>query len=322
MTNLLPIFVQVILPVALVWGIGFLGRRLLHLDPKPLSRAGLYLLTPAVIFVALMDSQITAAESGRIIAAVVLLAVGLFLLSSLLARLLGLAGEERSAFLLSSIFINAVNYGFPTVLLALGSAGLERAAVFAVGHAFLSNTAGAYIAARGRAGGAREALRQVLGIPMFYAVALATILRLVGFSFSGTVSIGGMEIALLPSVYQAIKFLAQAAIPVFMLVLGMQLGEQMSGTRQPSTPRSILAMSLAGVSRLVISPLLAWGLTVLLGLQGLAARTTILEAAMPGAVITVILAIEFNAKPRFVTTVVVWTTLASMVTLTLLLSLW
>jgi hypothetical protein len=45
-------------------------------------------------------------------------------------------------------------------------------------------------------------------------------------------------------------------------------------------------------------------------------------AAMPSAVLMVILAIEFDARPRFVSTVVAGTTLASMVTLTVLLSLW
>ncbi|MGB9723430.1 MAG: AEC family transporter [Chloroflexia bacterium] len=318
MKNLLPIFVQVILPLALVWLAGFLGRRLLHLDPRPFSRAGLYLLTPAVIFTTLMEAEITLQESGRILLLVLLLAGLLILLSRLQLYFLRLSPGEGSALTLSAVFINSVNYGFPATLLALGPAGLERAAVFAVGHAFLVNTIGAYIAARGRAGSLRETLSQVARIPMFYAVALAVLLRLAGVSFSGTFALWGLEIPLLPSLYQAVKLLSQAAIPVFMLVLGMQLGVE---DADPLPRRLYLPLFLAGLTRLVLSPLLAWGLALLLGLSGIAAQAAILEAAMPSAVITVILATEFDTQPRLVSQVVVWTTLFSMVTLTLLLGL-
>lgn len=321
MANLLRILVEVILPLALVWLVGFLGQRLLHLDPQPFSRAGLYLLTPAVIFTTLMDSQITAEESGRILLVVVLLVGALWLISMLQALLLRLGPVERGTLQLSSIFINAVNYGFPATLLALGPLGLERAAVFAVGHALLNNTLGAFIAARGRAGGARAALRQVLRIPMVYAVLLAVVLRLLGVSFAGQFSLGGAEIALLPSVYVAIKLLSQAAVPVFMLVLGMQLGSR--PREGQDHPRRQLPLALvAGLNRLVLSPVLAAAMVWACGLQGLAARATVLEAAMPTAVLSVILATEFEAQPRFVGTVVVGTTLASVVTVTALLSLW
>ena len=321
MTNPVPIFIQVILPLALVWGVGYLGRRVLKLDPQPFARAGLYLLTPTVIFVTLMESKITLAEGGRIVLVVVLLATAMWFLSWLQARLLRLSPEDASAFQLTSIFINAVNYGFPAILLALGQEGLERAAFFAVGHALLSNTAGAFIAARGRAGSLKQTLLQVLRIPMLYAVVLALVLRATGLSMSTPFSIGGMQIALLASVYQAVRMLSQAAVPIFMLVLGMQLGG--NNGQEASAGRGPLgAMVLAGVNRLIVSPLLAWGLVQLIGLEGVTGRATIMEAAMPSAVLIVILAIEFDTRPRFVSAVVVGTTLASMVTLTILLSLW
>lgn len=319
MSNLLRIVVEVIMPLALVWLVGFLGRRLLHLDPQPFSRAGLYLLTPAVIFVTLMDSQVTFSEGWRILLVVLLLVAALWLIGSLQARLLRLPSAERSAFELSSIFINAVNYGFPAALLALGTAGLERAAVFAVGHALLNNTVGAFIAARGKAGGVRRALKEVLRIPMLYAVLLAVVLRLAGVSFQARLVVAGQEIAFLPSLYFAVKLLAQAAVPVFMLVLGMQLGTLGDG----AVPRGHLPLAIvAGANRLLLSPALALLFSWLVGLSGLAARATVLQAAMPTAVLGVILATEFEARPRFVGLVIVGTTLASVITVTVLLSVW
>jgi predicted permease len=321
MANPLPVFVEVILPLALVWGAGFLARRFLQVDPAPFSRVGLYLLTPSLIFTKLMESDIAAATAGRIALVVLLLAVLLGLFSLGLAWLLRLSPEDRSAFLLPCIFINAVNYGFPVTLLALGEAGLEWAVVFAVCHATLSNTLGAYIAVQGHTSGIRRALRQVLRIPLVYAVLLALILRAANVSFTGTFSLWGLEIPLLPSLYSAVQRIAQAAIPIFMLVLGMQLGNPVN-EESPPRRRMDASLVLLSVTRLIVSPALAWGLTLLVGVQGLAARATILEAAMPSAVLTVILATEFQTRPRYVARAVVVTTLLSMLTLTLLLSLW
>lgn len=321
MANPIPIFIEVILPLALVWGVGYLARRLLKLDPRPFARAGLYLLTPTIIFVSLMESAITLAEGGRVILLVAVLAALLWLIAWVQARLLRLSPEDTSAFLLTTIFINAVNYGFPAVLLALGAEGLEWATIFAIAHALLSNTAGGYIAARGRGGSVKQTLLQVLRIPMLYGVVLALILRLAGVSLDAPFAVAGVRIALLPAIYQAIRLLSQAAVPVFMLVLGMQLAGN-GGSETPGAKLPLGAMVLAGINRLILSPLLAWGLTLLLGLGGVAGRAVIMEAAMPSAVLMVILSIEFDARPRFVSAVVVGTTLASIVTLTLLLSLW
>lgn len=322
MINPLPVFVAVILPLALVWGAGYVARRVLDLDPKPFSRLGLYLLTAPLIFTSLMESSITAGEAGRILLVAVLVMALLWLLSAGLIRLLRLPAQEGSAFQLAAILTNTVNYGFPATLLALGQAGLERAVVYAVAHAVLANTVGVYIAARGQAGGVGQALRQVLRIPMAYAVVLALLLRWAGVSLDGTVTLWGSEIALLPSLYRAVELLAQAAIPIFSLVLGMQLGGQNQHDGAPE-PRQggWTSPVLAGLMRLVVSPALAWGLVRLVGLTGISAQATILEAAMPSAVISVILATEFDTQPRFVTQVVVGTTLCSMLTLTILLSI-
>jgi len=320
MVNPISVFVQVILPLALVWMVGFLGRRLLHLDPKPFSRAGIYLLSPALIFTSLMGSQITAEEGFRIIVVVFLLGGALWLLSFIQTKLLRLSQKDSSAFMLASIFMNTVNYGFPVVLLALGQSGLEWAVVFAVGHTVLSYTVGVYIAARGRSGGAREAAHQVLRIPMLYAVLLALILRAMGVSLDSGTLLGGLQIQLLPSLYNGVKLLAQGALPIFVLVLGMQLAGM--NDRDTGAPRSFWPTVLAGSTRLIVSPALAWMLTRLVGLEALAARATILEASMPSAVNMTMLATEFETRPQFVTRVVVGTTLFSMITVTLLLSMW
>ena len=60
--------------------------------------------------------------------------------------------------------------------------------------------------------------------------------------------------------------------------------------------------------------------TLLLGLTGAARQAAILQASMPAAVITTVLALEFDAAPAFVTSVVFVSTLLSPLTLTLLIA--
>ncbi len=99
-----------------------------------------------------------------------------------------------------------------------------------------------------------------------------------------------------------------------LLVLGMQF-EKGAWPERPGLVAAASALALVG------SPLIGFGLAPLLGLHGITRQAVLVEAAMPSAVITTILALEFDVAPRFVTSVVVVTTLASSVTVSVLIAL-
>jgi malate permease and related proteins len=71
--------------------------------------------------------------------------------------------------------------------------------------------------------------------------------------------------------------------------------------------------------RLLLSIPIAAAIGVVLGLGDLPLRVGIVQAAMPTAVNTTILALEFDTWPDFVSNVVVATTIGSLVTLTVLI---
>jgi predicted permease len=66
---------------------------------------------------------------------------------------------------------------------------------------------------------------------------------------------------------------------------------------------------------------IAYGAGLLLGLSGLPLYVGTMQAAMPTAVNMVVLAIEFDAWPAFVSNGVVVTTLGSLVSLSVLIAL-
>jgi predicted permease len=73
--------------------------------------------------------------------------------------------------------------------------------------------------------------------------------------------------------------------------------------------------------RLLVSPLIAWLLCMLLGISGVERNVIILQAAMPTAVMTAVLATEFDTAPQLVASIIFFSTAASMVTLSVILAL-
>ena len=80
-------------------------------------------------------------------------------------------------------------------------------------------------------------------------------------------------------------------------------------------------MVLAAISQLIVAPLVALALAVAVGLTGIALKAIVLEAAMPAAVITTVLAVEYDLDTTLVSGTVLVSTLLSPLTLTPLIAL-
>jgi predicted permease len=111
-----------------------------------------------------------------------------------------------------------------------------------------------------------------------------------------------------------VGLLAAAMIPVMLLTLGVQLASM--GRTRPS----------AGVlipigMKLVVSPSIAAVAVTALSLAGAAGDVVVLQAAMPAAVFTSLIALEHDLAADYVTTVVLVGTLASILTLPVVISL-
>jgi predicted permease len=94
-----------------------------------------------------------------------------------------------------------------------------------------------------------------------------------------------------------------------MLVLGLQMA-------QARVPERLGLVTGAAIFQLLIGPVVGLLLAPLFGLTGPARQAAVLEASMPTAVITTILAVEYRIDPTFVTGVVLVTTLLSPLTVT------
>ncbi len=300
MSVLLNIFVTDVLPIFLVAGVGFLLARRLHIDVRMVSRVAFNALSPCLVFTLLMNSTIGADEFSRLGVFSICSILGIGLLAWLTAWLLRLDRAAATAFLMVVMFSNTGNFGLSAVMLAFGSDALARGTIYFVISSVLMYTLGVFLASSGKRS-AREALRGILKVPAVYAVALAILFLSTGLRFPSPVR-------------TSIDMLSGAALPVMMLVLGMQF-------ERAARPERPLLVALASVLTLVVSPLLAFVLADTFALQGTGRQAAVLEASMPAAIMTTVLALEYDALPSFVTAVVFVTTLASPVTVTLIIAM-
>lgn len=73
--------------------------------------------------------------------------------------------------------------------------------------------------------------------------------------------------------------------------------------------------------KLVANPLAALGAVTVVGLTGVASQVVIIQAAMPAAVFTSLIALEHDLEADFVTSVVLVGTLVSAVTIPVVIGL-
>jgi malate permease and related proteins len=299
LSELFTLFFNNLFPILLSAGIGFVLAKWLNINPRPLSQVVFYVFSPILVFNLIRNSQLSNQDILRTLAFALVLMVCVGLLTWLIGGVLRFDRRMMAAVLITTMFMNAGNYGLPLTSFAFGEQALAFASIFFVISALFTNTVGIVIASSG----SMSVINAIKGLVKFPAI----------YALSGGILFLQFGWQLPTSLDRTVNLLGNAAIPCMLILLGMQLVNiRLDGHVKPL----ILSTSM----RLLIAPLLAYGLTRLFGMSGPAQQAVVLEAGMPVAVLTTILATEFDAEPTFVTTAVLVTTLLSPLTLTPLLA--
>lgn len=298
MSNLLSLFANNLLPILLVAGTGYIAGRWLNVEARSISRVVFYLFSPCLIFDLLTNSQLSNGDMLRMIgfAATSILTVGA--LTWVVGHFLRLERKMMAAVLVCTMTINAGNYGLSLNFFAFGDQALAYASLFFVTSAIITYTFGVLIASMGKSS-LSSALKGLTKIPTIYAVIIALIFIYTGWDLPLPIS-------------RSVSLLADASIPGMLVVLGLQL-------QNNHRTHNLRALTLANGMRLLGGMIVGFILARLFGLQGMGYNAAILESSMPTAVLSTILATEYDAEPAFVTTAVFSSTLLSPLTLTPLL---
>jgi predicted permease len=294
------VFFQNILPIFLVASIGYGLRKRLGLDKKTLSSLSFYAFSPALVFTTLVNSGLPGWELLQLGVFAVAVTLMMAMVAFMAGKLMRLPRIDIVALILVVMIVNSGNYGLTLNQLRFGEEGLARASIYFGISTILVFTLGVFIASMGQASW-QDSLRRLVRLPAPYAVLLALIVY-------------SLSIPIPSPLMRSIEIAAAGAIPVMLVVLGMQIADLKSITRvRLAIPASMI--------RLLIGPVVAVLVAGFIGLQGLSRATSIIEASMPTAVITTILATEFDVRPGLVTSTVVLSTLLSAITLPLVITL-
>ena len=299
------ILINILLPVFIVAGLSAVAQRRLKLNVETFSRAAFYVFSPAMVIDALLNSDVSGKEFGQIALTLTLTVLLLWLLGEIASRILKLDTGTRAAFLMAILLCNSGNYGLPVNYFAFGESGLARAALYVTVNSVLRSTLGVYITARGDASSPTEGIRRVFAVPVIYAAVIGVMFNVMGWTMPDPI-------------LKAASIMGQGLVPSSLVVLGTQVVRTLRERRETTQP---VALGVMGIGRLLLAPVVAYMLGGFVGLEGMSRKVVTLESATPTAVMTLVLATEYETDVPFAALSVLVTTLASLLSVTLWLRL-
>lgn len=295
---LAPVFIL----IAIGWG-ARAGRLATAEQFGAVNRFGYFVLYPAFLFTLISGADFSQGESAPFVTAVLLGFAGIAIVS-LSMRLF--FRQDGPAF--TSVFQGALRWnGFS--LLAAAPALYGPAGTAAIGIAFgplvfLVNVICVAVLARwgaARATSMRAVLDQIIANPLILGCAAGLLAQAFGLRDFGPLG-------------EALRLLGQAAMPVALLCVGA--GLDFRSLRNSST--HIVA---ASVLRLMIAPLIVWGVTLAMGLGPLSTAVAVGIAATPTAAAGYTLAREMGGDAELMAAIITATTIVSALTMPIVIGM-
>ncbi|MGN7938718.1 AEC family transporter [Virgibacillus sp. 6R] len=290
-------FFLILIPIFGIFALGFIGQKKIGFDTKTISTMALYLMSPVLVFRTFYTTEFNLTYLYLALYTF-LLCFSLIAVVYVIAFIRKYSVKETCGMILASSFMNNGNYGTPVVLLLFGATGLDYAIVLMVIQQLVMCTVGVYYAAKGspEGDGVRSAIRAVQRMPMVYGAAFGLVLQ-------------AFHVELGSSITQAVDMVADSAIPTVMIVLGMQLAKISLKKFEKEK------VSLSLVTKLAVSPAIAYILSLFLPVDDMVKQIMIIMAAMPTAANTTMYALQFNTEPEFVSSATLLSTTLSLATL-------
>lgn len=292
---MLNVFINVILPVVVVLFFGFIIGKFFPIQTKTLSTLSIYLLTPCLIFQALVKYEDLFSMMTLKILAVVTIFIAIIIVSmEIIARIFKMEKSTKVVLILTLTLSNSGNFGLPICEYAFGHSALLVASMLLVIYSFYTNTLGVVVAASEKQG-MREALMNLVKMPYFYVVIAGLVVNYFALKVPD-------------QVFKPIESIGLAAIPLNLLQLGINLS-------QVRIREKVGTIFIASGVKLLIVPLLAFPLLSLFGIGGIEYKVTFVQIAMPSAVYCSILAGHYDSDSELASGIVFVSTILSLISL-------
>jgi predicted permease len=298
----LTIFLDNIAPLFLIVLIGWMLAKKFSIDIYTLTKINIYIFVPALVFVKIAETKITRDLLKGFFFTLFLMFV-MSLIVGVVSRLRKNNPSVSRAMKNGVLFYNSGNMGLPLIMLIFNELpqAVSVQIMVMLAQNLTTNTLGLYNANRGNTD-VKGSLLQVLKTPSIYAV-------IVGFFFK-LLKVDLSQFFLWP----AFSFLSNGLVPIALLTLGIQLSMVKMDFRNKD-------VYLTSFIRLIGGPVIAFLLISLFRMEGIMAQVLLISSAVPTAVNTALLAVEYHNEPEFASQVVLTATILSVFTLPIVIYL-
>ena len=280
-----------VVPVMLIILVGLLAGYTLPIQIQTLSLITLYILYPALIFDSFYQTNISIESGIGLLIGFIITSCVVYVSVVLISKITNLSSSTKTAFMATALFPNNGNMGLPITTFVLGTVGLKIAILYMLFSSIFMFCIGP-ILLQGKT--IIDASIKALESPLVWSILVGIIWRIYSLN--------------LPlQLYTGIQKLGEAAIPIALLLLGIQLTK----THWQFGTKELMSVIL----RLVIAPLIAYIVGTNLHLNNLNLQVLVIQSSMPTAVSSLVLIAEFDGDNNFVARTIVMSTLMSFVTI-------
>ena len=298
------------MPLFLLVLVGYAAMRLSGwpaVVSESLTRVVYSVAIPALLFRLLSQSASYPPVDSRLLIAFFGGCLIVFVIGRIIAwKLFALDGVSQSVFALGGIFSNCVMLGLPVAKVSFGDEAVPSVALVLVFNALTLWTLVTVSVEWARHGslsikGFGRTAKGVLTNPIIIGILSGTFFGLTGVSLPGFID-------------ETLSMVAQSASPMALIALGMGLAEY--GVRNGW--RISVAVSIV---KLIVSPLVVWGLAWLIGLPKMETQVVVVLASMSVGVNVYMMSRQFKALEGPTASSLVLSTMLASVTTPLLLTL-
>ena len=272
------------------------------MDISTLSKLNIYFVVPAFIFVKLYSTQFSASLFGHVLLFFILLVLILYVFSALFAKILGLNRGKKTTFSNSTIFFNSGNYGVPVNELVFKGDpfAMSIQVIVLTLQNILTFSYGIFVLQSVNTS-KWKAMIGYFKMPVLYAMMAGLLCNALNIPIPSVI--------LVPA-----NMIADAMIGLALLTLGAQVA-------RIHFKAALSAVYSSLTVRLIISPIIALLIIWLFRVDGVTAQALLIASAMPTSVNSAVIAEEYKSYPEFAAQVVLFSTIISAFTVSLVIYL-
>jgi predicted permease len=282
----------IIVPTILIVFLGFIWNKLGNLvDQSEITNIITWVGAPCLIFNTLIKLESSIFIIQDIILAAILMILIMFACSYIVLKLFK---YPIRPLINPMVFSNSGNLGMTISLFAFGALGLELAVIYFMITSMLHFTIGLSIWS------GKWSFKFLIKTPILYAVLAGLLINFNSIELPKTIT-------------NTTSILSGITIPLLLFTMGISINK----ISYKIEPKIIMLI----IIRIIIATSLAYTLTIILDIKGIARDVILLQGVLPAPIFAYLFASQFNVNPEKVANYLMTSTFISLFTITIFLTL-